>query len=1005
MRSRGGSHLHLWYLGLGGALAGLYLLVPPFRGSPLLFNLLSGSASVAILVGVRRHRPNAVWPWLLFAIAQAVFFVGDLYTVLYPKLIGHEVPFPSIGDGFYIAVYPFLMAGIVIVSRRRTPHGDRAGALDALIVAVGIGLLSWVFLMAPYVTDATLSPLAKGVSVAYPLGDVLILAAVLRLIFDGGRRQGSFYLLVVAVATLFVTDAAYGYALLDGTFHHQLIYDAGWIAFYLLWGATALHPSMRTLADATPDRERQLSRPRLLLLTSASVLAPAVEIVREAHKGQTELIVILAASIVLFLLVVIRVAGLVRQFERALARERTLRDVAAEFVSAAGPDEVQAAALAAARSLAHGAAAVRLSLDDSGLSTGDEVAFAIGTGSRRRGSIVVQSPSPLSPLIESALQTLADSVLLALGSADAIEGIHRRENEARFASLVQNASDLTTVVDEAGLIEYQSPSIERILGLRAADVHGTLFRDLLAEGEYERITAMLAARGPRGSAYSFECTVLHAEGHPLRFDVLVTDLLADASVRGIVLNGRDISERTVFEAQLTHQAFHDAVTDLPNRALFADRVERALARAARERAMTAVIFLDLDDFKTINDSLGHPAGDAVLREVAERLGDVIRDGDTAARFGGDEFAVLLEDVSGIEVVLEVADRIIAAMERPVPIDGTQVVARPSIGIALADPAAHVTVDADGLVRDADAAMYICKRDGRGGYQVFEPAMHARVLERLELRGELRRALELGQFELQFQPLVSLQTGQVSGLEALCRWRHPTRGLVPPDQFIPLAEESGLIVELGRWVIEEGCRRAARFQAEFPAEPPLQMGVNLSVKQLQHPEIVEDVRRALAQSTLDPATLVLEITESVMMADASLTAARLGELHELGVRIAMDDFGTGYSSLSYLSNFPLDILKMDQSFLGLEGDLHASSLAAAIISLGSTLDLEVVAEGVERPDQLRTLGELGCDTGQGYLFARPMTVADTRKWLRACRARGGYDVTPWALGRSLEREAA
>jgi diguanylate cyclase (GGDEF)-like protein/PAS domain S-box-containing protein len=618
--------------------------------------------------------------------------------------------------------------------------------------------------------------------------------------------------------------------------------------------------------------------------------------------------------------------------------------------------------------------------------------FPIAAVNRRRGLIVVASSAPLSPLIAQALQSLADSVSLALGSAELIEDMHRRENEARFGSLVRNASDLITVVDSDGIIGYQSPSIERILGYHPDEVHETSFQELLIAGDRGRLGQLLGMqrRGGAGT-YTFECTLCHADGRTIKFEVLATDLLDDEHVRGIVLNGRDVSERTAFQAQLAHQAFHDPVTSLPNRALFSDRVQHALTRADRERATVAVIFLDLDDFKTINDSLGHSAGDDVLREVGRRLVEAIRSTDTAARFGGDEFAVLLEGIEGAQAAADMADRIVAAFEVPVALKEKEIFVRPSLGIALAGPDSEVNpADADELVRNADAAMYIAKRDGKGGYRVFESAMHASVVERLELRAELQRAIDTNQFELYFQPLIHLETGAISGIEALCRWHHPTRGLVQPGQFIPLAEEMGLIVEIGRWVLHEGCRQAAEFQACLPPEAPLRLGINLSVKQLQHPDIVADVREALEVSGLNPGTLVLEITESVMMADAALAARRLHELRALGARIAMDDFGTGYSSLSYLSHFPVDILKMDRSFLTPDVTIQASGLAAAIVSLGSTLSLEVVAEGIERPGQLATLRELGCDTGQGFLIARPMDADATRQWLRETQAGGGFE---------------
>jgi diguanylate cyclase (GGDEF)-like protein len=403
-------------------------------------------------------------------------------------------------------------------------------------------------------------------------------------------------------------------------------------------------------------------------------------------------------------------------------------------------------------------------------------------------------------------------------------------------------------------------------------------------------------------------------------------------------------------------------------------VRHAVARARRERHSVAVLFVDLDDFKTINDSLGHAAGDAVLIEVAKRLATGVRASDTAARFGGDEFAILLEQVTGAQEAADLADRLLADLARPLVADGKELAVRASAGISVAEGG-----DADELLRDADAAMYIAKRDGRGGYRLFEPAMHEGVLARLELRADLQPALAAGQLELYFQPVVRLADGSVSGVEALLRWHHPRRGIVGPDVFIPLAEEMGLIVEIGRWVLFEGCRRAVEIQQA--SGTPLSMAINLSVKQLQDDAIVDDVRAALADSGLDPAKLTLEVTESVMMTDPD-TVARLEALKALGLRLAMDDFGTGYSSLSHLSRLPVDVLKMDRSFLG-SGPV--SGLATTIVALGHSLELEVVAEGIELPRQSERLRELGCDLGQGFLFARPMDVTATLAYLRGARA--------------------
>jgi diguanylate cyclase (GGDEF)-like protein/PAS domain S-box-containing protein len=1015
------------YLACGAVLLVLYLLVPPFQGSTALIISLSGSSAVAILIGVRRNRPVAPWPWLFLALAQTLFFLGDMYSYMYPQVTGHELPFPSIGDAIYLSQYPLLMLGMLLIVRQRNPHGDRAGVLDALIITIGIGVLSWIFLMAPYVDDTALGALAKSVSVAYPIGDVLLVAAVLRLVFDGGRRPSSFYLLVAATATLFATDAAYGYALLDGSYAHQLIYDAGWIGFYILWGSAALDPTMRSLTEPTPDRERRLTGRRLLLLTVASVMAPSIEIVRQFGKGDGQLLVIIAASIVLFLLVIMRVVGLAQQHERAVSRERTLRDASAAFVAAVTGEDVTSVSRSAATTLVGDAGEVRICSDApeglllvaSGSSarplsegTVAQIEEAVAGGRsvldpaaradlvvselaervtvftvearNRRVLLVVASPAPISPLISLALRALGDGASLALGSAAAAEQAHRLDSEARFGSLVRSASDLITVVDLAGTIDYQSPSIMRILGRTAEEVLGRPISELLAPGDRGRLAQVIAGRTQGGAeTHAFECLLSHADGRAIDFEVLATDLVDDEHVRGIVLNGRDVSERKAFEATIAHQAFHDPVTGLPNRALFSDRVQHALTRADRGRESVGVIFLDLDDFKTVNDSLGHSIGDELLQEVGRRISTTVNATDTTARFGGDEFAVLLEGVEDPQAVADMAGRIVETFASPMQLGVQEVVVRPSLGIAIATPETDESViGADDLVRNADA-MHMCKRDGEGGYRVFEEAMHARVLERLTLRGELRRAIDASQFEVYFQPLVSLQTGDVSGVEALCRWNHPTRGFVQPDHFIPLAEETGLIVEIGRWVLAESCRRAVGFQALLPSTLPFRVGVNLSVRQLQHPDIVGEVRGALEESGLEPSRLVLEVTESVMMADAELAATRLHELRALGAHIALDDFGTGYSSLSALSSYPLDIVKIDRAFIQrVADDPAAARMFAAVLGVARAAELQAVAEGVEEAPQLRLLLRLGCEYGQGFMFAAPLGAQELLEVLRA-----------------------
>ncbi|HEY7630580.1 MAG TPA: EAL domain-containing protein, partial [Thermoleophilaceae bacterium] len=978
-----------------------------------------------------RNKPTPALPWWFFALGLGLFWLGDIYTYSYPKLLHKDVPFPSLGDGIYLAVYPALMAGLLMLVRRRNPEPDRAGLIDALIMTLGLALLEWVGLIAPYLHGDDMSTVARLVSIAYPLGDILLLAAAIRLIVDAGKRQPAFYLMTTSIVALLITDFVYGLLLLHGTYTHQLWLDIGWIAFYLLWGAAALHPSMRSLAESDPDRQRRLHPGRLALLTAAALIAPCVQMIHEIRYGGIDMFAVIATSIVLFCLVVARMAGLNRQQQRSAERERVLSAAGAALVAATSREDIYAAALHAVRKLAGEASSARICLveksamevvattggdesdrwhvpaatagvlfDLSGTEGGGRAAIdasmradmhlpatagallvhALSWDGETHGLLVTADESHPSRAIKLSLQALATHVSLALESAALTEQVLVRTSEARLSSLVQHASDLITVIDAEARIVYQSPSIERVLGYSAEDMIGKRLDELLTAGGESRLLQLLADgdeyAGREGEA--IECTLRHSDGTQRQFEILRSNLLHDESVRGIVLNGRDVSERKAFEEQLAHQAFHDPVTNLANRALFVERVRHAIARTRRDDEGLAVIFLDLDDFKTINDSLGHAAGDQVLLDVAKRLESCVRASDTAARFGGDEFAVLLEDVESLQEASDAAERIIEAFQHPLQIGAKELSVRASIGIAMAGSGG--SSEADELIRNADAAMYIAKRDGKGGYRMFEPEMHEVVVARLELRADLQRAIANNEFELHYQPVVRLKDGTVCGFEALLRWQHPERGMMQPDSFIPFAEETGLIVPMGRWVLREGCRKAKIVQEQFPMEPPLTMSVNLSVKQLQHSDIVADVRDAIEEAEIDPRCLTLEITETVVMADADLAVERLNELKTLGVRLAMDDFGTGYSSLSYLSRFPVDVLKMDRSFLREGQSPEESGLASAVVALGQTLALEVVAEGIELEEQWFTLRELGCEHGQGFYFARPMNVDAALEYL-------------------------
>ncbi len=439
-------------------------------------------------------------------------------------------------------------------------------------------------------------------------------------------------------------------------------------------------------------------------------------------------------------------------------------------------------------------------------------------------------------------------------------------------------------------------------------------------------------------------------------------------IRGIVLALlRTLSERERLQGRLEQQALHDPLTGIPNRALFSDRLARAASRADRlDNRRLGVLMLDLDGFKAVNDSLGHDAGDALLVSVTRRVMGCVRPSDTVARLGGDEFAILLEDISDVGAAVRVAERILDSLRNPHRFEagGREVTA--SIGVAFG-PAR----DARSLLRDADAALYVAKERGKGRYELFDPRMQSARMERLGLEVGLRRALERGEFAIHYQPIVSFETGEVVEVEALVRWERPGHGPVPPAEFIPVAEQSGLIVPLGRWVLGEACRQVREWQESLPGAKGLTLAVNLSASQLHHPQLVRDVREALHASGLSAHHLKLEITEQAAVEDARGAARRLEELSALGVRIALDDFGSGYSALNYLRTFPVDALKIDRSFIeGIGRDLQATSIVGAVIALAKSLNMSVTAEGTETEEQLSHLRSLGCDLAQGYYFARP-----------------------------------
>lgn len=540
------------------------------------------------------------------------------------------------------------------------------------------------------------------------------------------------------------------------------------------------------------------------------------------------------------------------------------------------------------------------------------------------------------------------------------------------------------IVTTDGCFLQVNPALCQLVGYTEDELlresHQSITHPEDVERENDQIQRLLTGQIDR---FQIEKRYVHREGHEIWVSLSVSLVRNEhGRPRYFIAQMVDITDRKLFEQQLVHQAFHDRLTGLPNRGLFMDRLEHALARRPRADETIAVIFLDLDNFKVINDSLGHRAGDQLLLTMAGRLQTCVREGDTVARLAGDEFTVLLEHITDVNDAILVAQRITEQSLTLYTVGDREVSVTASIGIALPS---EENESADDLLRNADIAMYEAKRRGKAQYAVFAAPMNVRARERLELEIELQRALERGEFVLHFQPVVDLQTGRVNEVEALIRWQHPLRGLLQPSDFIAVADETGTILDIGGWVLRRACRRLLQWQQEFlppPGQPALTMSVNLSTRQFLQPSLVETVRDILDETGIDPKTLKLEVTERVIMEDAVSAIDTLRDLRALGITLAIDDFGTGYSSLAYLKQFAVNILKIDRMFVdGISHDLEDTSLVAAVIAIGKSLGISTVAEGIETPAQLAFLTAHGCDSGQGHLFSPPLPPEEITTLLR------------------------
>jgi diguanylate cyclase (GGDEF)-like protein/PAS domain S-box-containing protein len=1018
-------------------LVGAYYLLPGLRVEA--WGLIGLSGAGGIVAGVLINRPSRKLPWLLLAAGQASFLAGQM-SFLVAQLVKTPLPFPSFADVLYLLAYPLYAAALMIFIWWRTPDRDRRSVIDALTLTVGLALLSWIYLVSPYVHNSGLSWLQRSVAMAYPLGDVLVLAMLARMLAPGMGRARSVQILTVGAVAVLTSDTAYGLIELHGIFHNGTVVDLGWAVFYGGWGAAALHPTMTEVTQPVTRLRAEVTPLRLVVLMLASLIAPVVLFAESFRFRGGNLGVIAVFSAVLYLLVLSRLSDVAASHGRALGRERVVRQAGVSLVAAASVDQVAAAVKSATDALlglmppgdvllavrTDGAfgAVTQASTDPALMSRLGELADAwlpLMTASAPLLMPVASLPGEARTLVSGSdwmllcplmltdrpsgdpligvlaifggqrvladlfgtLEILAYQVALTMERILLRDEVIRRGSEEYFRTLVQDTSDAILIVGDEAKVSYASPAAASIFG--DITVEGAYLWDLVADGEHDdlvRTLLQMRAGAGFGSHY-VDREITRRDGVAVRVQLRCSDLRDDSTVGGLVLTLRDVTEQRKLEDELKHQAFHDALTGLPNRLLFQDRISQQLAAARRDGTTAGVLFADLDDFKVVNDTMGHGVGDELLAAAALRLSGLIRDSDTAARLGGDEFALLIGNVADPAVVEAAAEHLVKAFSEPFALASDVVLTTVTVGVATTQDSA----DTDELLRHADLALYAAKAAGKRQWRRYQPVLSAGLVERRELQAALEEAVATSAFTLSYQPIVALTTGELAGFEALIRWPHPQWGMMQPDQFIALAEETGQIVPLGSWVLARATADLARWRRDLRHEPPadsvpaqaggvpprgLYVSVNVSARQFSAPGFVDDVRRILDATGLEPRALMLELTESVLLRKDERVQSDLAQLKAIGVRLAIDDFGTGYSSLSYLRELPIDVLKMDKSFVD---DIAISAqrlaLAEGIVQIARTLQLEVIAEGIESELQRDLLTSMGCQFGQGYLLAMPM----------------------------------
>ncbi|MGV1078596.1 MAG: EAL domain-containing protein [Candidatus Nanopelagicales bacterium] len=991
---------NLW-IGMSLVVLMVQLLASPL---PLLQDMiwwvfaLVTAAMIAIVA--RRKRLWAKSAWGFVSVGMVLFVLTDVFsrgTSTEPTSPGAFGPLENV---LHAASFIFFsVAAVIFVNRRRRTVADIGGLLDSAIVFVGASMIAAEFFVYPLWSEGTLNGDQRTTLVLFEILNVLLLSLTVRLWFSTDRIVNrSARILSIGFLLLVVTDAIGILSWLpsspiESRYANPIVESAA-IIFISLAGSAALDPTAAR-PPAIDTEAVIVARSRVLFLLGVAVLVPPVLLLLHRDEGTfSNGRAFVLATLALTVLLVLRVNLLVQGYREAIFREHTLREINAGLMRTSDIHEVNGRLSDwAGRLVEQPDVTCVLGTDEeleaSGTSTTGQrfrlpngqvryrtVVSVSGTTPRRQ--LVVEAPNPIQGAAQSSLAVLGQSVGMALERLALARRVVERATTERLQLLLHNASDVIALVDGNLVIRYVTEAIRDLTGQSPINMVGrgwpSLFQDAaLARGLLDRAKAAGEARGdlvldPLAIRVTLGDEVPHTDGTApdRRVEIDVSWLSSEGQ---FVVTHHDVTDRYVLEQELAFQAFHDELTGLNNRAVFRTELVRASTRARRSGSPFAVLMIDLDDFKDVNDSLGHPAGDQLLKEVARRLVECMREGDTPVRLGGDEFAVILESAGTLADAETVANRFLDGLSQATNLLGTEVSTSASIGIAMSDGAQ----DTSEVERDADIALYDAKFAGKGRVAIFHTDMHDTAVLKLSVMNQLRGALTRDEMIVKYQPIFDLETGAIAGVEALVRWNHPTRGELVPDMFIALAEETGQIIEIGQFVIRRSLEDLARWTRSIPAHRDLRMSVNVSGRQLANDDVAAVLEKAIASSKVVAEHVLVEVTESVLVAHESVAASQLLAIDGLGASVYIDDFGTGWASLHYLRSLPVSGLKLAQEFVaGLPNEFDGG-LVKAIKDLSSSMHLEgVIAEGVETEVQKSALLSMGYRLAQGYLLARPLS---------------------------------